>query len=53
MCTGILENIDKAGFIYKKIIRHKYCPGCELEKLIRLEIENGPFIHPSIQISFS
>lgn len=41
---------DANGFIYKKLYKTKYCPGCELE-ITDTELENGHcFIHPTTEL---
>ncbi|MES2216334.1 MAG: methionine--tRNA ligase [Patescibacteria group bacterium] len=41
---------DKAGYIYKKNYKTKYCTGCELEKT-DTELENGRcIIHPTLDL---
>ncbi|OHA16311.1 MAG: methionine--tRNA ligase [Candidatus Taylorbacteria bacterium RIFCSPHIGHO2_01_FULL_44_110] len=42
---------DKNGFIYKKLYKTKYCPGCELEKTdVELDDQGRCFIHPTTEL---
>lgn len=46
------ELCDKNGYIYKKLYKAKYCPGCELERSDHDLINGKCFLHPNLDIIF-